>query len=78
MFGAKPFISVSRVLSLISVTDKQTFITDIQKAFQEGYESVYGICDKTILPTTDIEESFHKNGAERYFAIKNNEIVFPI
>ena len=62
-------------IKLIPVTDKQTFITDIQKSFQESYESVYGICDKIILPTIDIEESFNKNGSESYFAIEDNEIV---
>lgn len=62
-------------IRLVPIFDKQIFIKDIQKAFQDSYESVYGTCDKIILPTMDAEESLQKNGSESYFAIEHNEIV---
>lgn len=59
----------------IKESDKEHFITDIQEAFQKGYEKEFGPCKDIILPRKDIQESFDSNGAEAYFAVLNNEIV---
>lgn len=37
-------------IKLIPVCDRQLFIKDIQKAFQDGYELIYGTYNKIILP----------------------------
>lgn len=55
--------------------DKNIFITEIQKAFQYGYEMVYGSSKEIILPTNDIENSFNANGSKSYFALLNDDIV---
>ena len=47
-------------VKLVTISDKEAFVKDIQKAFQEGYEAVNGICERTILPAEDIEESLQK------------------
>lgn len=64
-------------IHLISVSEqeKQTFISDVQEAFQVGYEEKCGPCPETILPTEDIEASFQAKGAEAYFAVSDGEIV---
>lgn len=59
----------------IGELDKLKFITEIQDAFQKGYEEEYGPWEETILPTEDIEKSFDTKGAEAYFAVIGNEIV---
>lgn len=48
--------------------DKDLFIKEIQKAFQDAFEREYGKFGKTILPTSDIEESFNGEGAQILFA----------
>lgn len=59
----------------VSEQEKQTFISDVQEAFQVGYEEKCGPCPETILPTEDIEASFQAKGAEAYFAVSDGEIV---
>ena len=62
-------------MDLIPCNDKETFISDIQKAFQESYEKAFGPCPKTILPRKDIEQSFSTEGAKIFFATENGKIV---
>ena len=62
-------------MDLIPCNDKETFISDIQKAFQESYEKEFGPCPKTILPRKDIEQSFSTEGAKIFFATENGKIV---
>ncbi|MGN0267131.1 MAG: hypothetical protein ACI4D7_05575 [Lachnospiraceae bacterium] len=47
---------------IISDEDKNTFISEIQEAFQKAYVEEFGEFEKTILPTKDIEESFETKG----------------
>ena len=60
---------------IISIEDKSTFISEIQEAFQNAYTKEFGEFEKTILPTSDIEESFNESGAEAYVAEINGEKV---
>ena len=55
--------------------DKDLFIKEIQKAFQDAFEREYGKFCKTILPTSDIEESFNGEGAQILFAFDNAKRV---
>ena len=60
---------------ILTVEDKNIFISEIQEAFQNSYVSEFGKFEKTILPTEDIEESFNTNGSEAYIAEINGERV---
>lgn len=53
---------------IITVEDKNTFVSEIQEAFQNSYVAEFGEFEKTILPTEDIEESFNTKGSEAYIA----------
>ena len=60
---------------IVTDAEKSTFIAEIQEAFQKSYTDEFGDYDKTILPTEDIEDSFHAEGSEAYFAEVNGNIV---
>lgn len=60
---------------IISDEDKNTFISEVQEAFQKAYEEEFGEFEKTILPVKDIEESFHAQGSEAYLAEMDGERV---
>lgn len=49
--------------------DVKQFKTDMQDAFQLGYEQHFGKTDEIILPDRDIEQSLSSNGAVAYKAI---------
>ncbi len=51
---------------IISVEDRNIFISEIQEAFQKTYVEEFGEFEKTILPIRDIEESFETEGSEAY------------
>lgn len=53
---------------IISFEDKNIFINEVQEAFQKAYIKEFGKFEKTILPVTDIDESFETKGAEAYTA----------
>ncbi|HBH2423408.1 TPA: hypothetical protein KRO50_003950, partial [Clostridioides difficile] len=44
---------------IITVEEKNTFVSEIQEAFQISYVSEFGEFEKQVLPTEDIEESFN-------------------
>ena len=60
---------------ILTVEDKNTFVSEIQEAFQNSYVSEFGQFEKTILPTEEIEKSFNTKGAEAYIAEINGERV---
>ena len=60
---------------IISDEDKNIFISEIQEAFQNAYVEEFGAFEETILPTSDIEESFNAKGSEAYFAEIDEEKV---
>ena len=58
-----------------AVEDRNTFVSEIQKAFQQSYTAAFGEYEKTILPTEDIERSFNAKGSEIYMAEIDGERV---
>lgn len=64
------------ILKLIPLKTEnvEMFKQDMQKAFQYGYEKVYGASDELILPEKDIDDSLHANGAEAYQAIVDGKV----
>ena len=60
---------------IISDEDKNTFISEIQEAFQKAYIEEFGEYEKIILLTKDIEESFDTEGSEAYIAEIDGERV---
>lgn len=55
--------------------DIPLFKTELQKAFQFGYEVEFGKCNEIIIPDKDIEESLQGKGANAFQALLNGEIV---
>lgn len=55
--------------------DLPAFKTDIQEAFQKGFEDVYGRIDQTVLPEKDIDHSLESEGAVAYKAVVDGEMV---
>ena len=47
---------------IITVEEKNTFVSEIQEAFQISYVSEFGEFEKQVLPAEDIEESFNAKG----------------
>ena len=62
-------------LILMNETDIPAFKTDIQEAFQKGFEDVYGKTDGTVLPEKDIDQSLNGKGAAAYKAVVDGETV---
>ncbi|MBQ2390665.1 MAG: GNAT family N-acetyltransferase, partial [Clostridia bacterium] len=55
--------------------DLPAFKSDIQEAFQKGFEDVYGQTDDIILPEKDIDRSLNAEGSAAYKAVVDGEIV---
>ena len=55
--------------------DIPTFKSDIQEAFQKGFEDVYGQTDDIILPEKDIDRSLNAEGSAAYKAVVDGETV---
>ena len=55
--------------------DIPTFKSDIQEAFQKGFEDVYGKTDDIILPEKDIDRSLNAEGSAAYKAVVDGETV---
>lgn len=53
----------------------QQFKTDIQAAFQLGFEAYFGKTDSVIIPERDIDQSLNANGSAAYKAVKSGRIV---
>ena len=60
---------------LITVEEKNIFVSEIQEAFQNAYVSEFGKFEKMILPAEDIEASFKTEGSEAYIAEIDGEKV---
>lgn len=60
---------------LITVEEKNIFVSEIQKSFQNAFVSEFGEFQKMILPAEDIEESFKTEGSEAYNAAIDGEKV---
>lgn len=62
---------------LIKITsdDIIQYKTDMQEAFQKGFEDVYGKCDEIILPEVDIDRALNSDGAVAYKAMADGQMV---
>ena len=60
---------------LLTELELNQFITDIQEAFQKGYEDYFGKCEDTIIPKEDIMESLSTKGAKAYVMEDNGNII---
>lgn len=59
----------------LTADDVKQFKTDIQEAFQKGFEEKFGESDVLVLPEKDIDHSLHAEGAAAYKAIVDNDMV---
>ena len=62
-------------LKIIENEDLAKFKSDIQEAFQKGFEDVYGCTSETILPENDIDQSLNTKVSIAYKAIVDNDFV---
>ena len=53
----------------------EQYKTDMQEAFQKGFEGVFGKTDNVILPEKDIDQSLNADGAATYKAVVNGKTV---
>lgn len=62
---------------LLQITDNdlKQYKTDMQEAFQKGFEEVYGKTEEIILPEKDIDRSLNTKGAVAYKAIIDDKMV---
>ncbi len=63
------------ILSKLVPSELKQFKSDIQEAFQKGFEDVYGKTEGIILPERDIERSLNEKGAIAYKAVIDGEMV---
>jgi hypothetical protein len=49
--------------------------SDMQKAFQKGFEDAFGKTDAVILPEKDIDQSVNAEGSAVYKAVVDGEMV---
>ena len=60
---------------LLKENELNTFILDVQEAFQKGYEDYFGECSDTIIPKKDILDSYNARGAKTYVMEENGTIL---
>lgn len=65
------------IFELISITndDLKQYKTDMQEAFQKGYEDQFGKTDEIILPEKDIDQSLHAKGSIAYKAVVDGRMA---
>jgi len=63
------------IILRLEESDIPEFKTEMQKAFQNGYEDVFGRCGETILPESHIDDSLSKTNSAAYKAVLNGETV---
>ena len=62
-------------LKVVESSDLVKYKSDMQEAFQKGFERYYGKSKYTILPEADIDESLNTKGAKAYKAVLDGEMV---
>ena len=63
------------ILSELFPSERKQFKSDMQEAFQKGFEDVYGKTDGIILPEKDIDRSLNEKGAIAYKAVVDGTMV---
>lgn len=59
----------------IKTEEIEQYKTDMQAAFQTGFENVFGKTDAVILPEVDIDKSLNAEGSVAYKAVVDGEMV---
>ncbi len=59
----------------IGDNDLQQYKTDMQEAFQKGYEEVFGQAKEANLPERDIDQSLNANGSVAYKALVDGKMA---
>lgn len=62
-------------LSKLDSNALKSFKSDMQEAFQKGFEDVYGKTEGIILPEKDIDDSLDEKGAIAYQAVVDGNMV---
>ena len=65
------------VFKLVPVEPKELmqYKSDMQEAFQKGFEDAFGKTDAVILPEKDIDQSLNAEGSAVYKAVVDGEMV---
>ena len=59
----------------LTAAELPEFKREMQRAFQRGYEEVFGPCPKPVLPAADIDRSLNAEGAVAYVARVNGMLA---
>lgn len=62
-------------LEAVESEEIEQYKTDMQEAFQRGFEDVFGKTDEVILPEEDIDQSLEAKGAAAYKAVADGVMV---
>ena len=63
------------ILTELAPSDLTQFKSDMQEAFQKGFEDVYGKTDGIVLPERDIDRSLEEPGAISYKAVVDGQMA---
>lgn len=62
-------------LLTVKTEELKQYKLNMQKAFQKGFEDVFGKTDEIILPEEDIDQSLNAEGAVTYKAVLDGKMV---
>lgn len=62
-------------LARVRPDQRRDFQTQIQDAFQVGFEDVYGPSEGKVLPAEDVQKSLAAPGSEAYFAMDGASVM---
>lgn len=63
------------ILSELEPDELNQFKSDMQEAFQKGFEDIYGKTEGIILPAQDIDRSLNEQGSIAYKAVVDGNMV---
>ena len=63
------------LFTTINDEDLNQYKVDMQKAFQKGFEDVFGKTEDIILPEKDIDNSLKEKGSVAYKAVVDGKMV---
>ena len=62
-----------RLKPAVTAEETKLFAREVQTAFQDAYEALFGPCESVILPCEDIRESFETPGATAWMAFDGGQ-----
>lgn len=66
---------MNSILSELALHELKQFKSDMQEAFQKGFEAVYGKTEGIVLPEKDIDRSLNEKGAIAYKGVIDGNMV---